>query len=127
MDRGKTFPGADPEQPLDPINMSKIRVAGIGGLGLVAMAAVVALTIPRIGFTLLLGLGLGAAWSALLIFRRYRNGGMPSSGQRPGANVVLSIDDPIEQRPDAATDGDRRSTRGYAPARGGGSVALNTR
>lgn len=127
MDSGKPSPGADPEQSVDAINMSKIRVAGIGGLGLVAMAAVVAWAIPRIGFTLLLGVGLGAAWSALLIYRRYRNGGMPSSGKRPGANVVLSIDDPIAPRRDAAAGDDQRSTRGFAPARGGGSVALGTR
>ena len=127
MDSGKPSPGAEPEPSVDAINVSKIRVAGIGGLGLVAMAAVVAWAIPRSGFTLLLGIGLGAALSAFLIVRRDRKGGLPSSGQRAGANVVLSIDDPIAPRPDAAADDDRRSTRDYAAVRGGGSVALSTR
>lgn len=109
--------------------LSRAGVAGAVGRRAelqLRLAAVVASAIPRIGFTLLLGIGLGAAWSAFLIYRRYRNGGMPSSGQRPGANVVLSIDDPIAPRLDAAADNDRRSSRGYASARGG-SVALSAR
>jgi hypothetical protein len=39
----------------DVINMASIKVAGIGGLGLVAMAAAVALDVPRIGQTLAIG------------------------------------------------------------------------
>ncbi len=44
----------------DVINMARIRVAGVGGLGLVAMATVVAFAVPRIGQTLAAGLVLGA-------------------------------------------------------------------
>ena len=40
----------------DVINVARIRVAGVGGLGLIAMAAVVAWFVPRIGQTLLIGL-----------------------------------------------------------------------
>lgn len=75
------------------INMSRIRVAGIGGLGLVAMAVTVALNVPRIGQTLLAGLMLGAMLAVVLILRRRRRGPMPSSGRHAGANAVLSIDD----------------------------------
>ena len=32
MDSGKPSPGAEPEQSVDAINVSKIRVAGIGGI-----------------------------------------------------------------------------------------------
>jgi hypothetical protein len=70
--------------------MARIRVAGVGGLGLVAIAVVV----PRIGQSLALGLVLGAVFAAVLIARRSRSGAMPSSGQRAGANTMLSIDTP---------------------------------
>lgn len=76
------------------INISRIRVAGIGGLGLVAMAIVVALNVPRIGQSLAAGLVLGTLFGAILILRRRRAGPVASSGRRPGANTVLSIDDP---------------------------------
>jgi len=75
----------------DLINMAHIRVAGVGGLGLVAMAVVVALFVPRIGQTLAVGFVLGAIFAAVLILRR-RRGPMPSSGRRAGANATLSID-----------------------------------
>ena len=55
--------------------------AGIGGLGLVAMALAVALDVPRIGQTVALGLVLGAVFAAILIGRRRRRGPLPSSGQ----------------------------------------------
>lgn len=83
-------------QPLstDVINMSSIKVAGIGGLGLVAMAAVVALGVPQIRRSIAIALVLGAALALILIIRRRAKGPMPSSGQRPGANTTLSIDEP---------------------------------
>ena len=78
----------------DVINMAHIRVAGIGGLGLIAMAAVVAWFVPRIGQTLLIGLVLGVVFAGVMILRRRRSGPMPSSGRRSGANAILSIDQP---------------------------------
>ena len=39
----------EPESHFGAINISKIRVDGIGGLGLVAMAGVVAVFLPAIG------------------------------------------------------------------------------
>lgn len=103
-------PDAFQDRPLstDVINMAHIRVAGVGGLGLVAMAAWVAFNVPRIGQVLAIGLVTGAALAAILIYRRRARGPMPSSGARPGANTVLSIDAPA----DADTD----------PARPGGDV-----
>jgi len=76
----------------DVINISAIRVAGVGGLGLAATALGVALGVPRIGQTLALSAALGAVFAAILILRRRRIGPMPSSGQRPGANTTLAID-----------------------------------
>jgi len=76
----------------DAINIARIRVAGVGGLGLLAMATVVAWFVPRIGQTLLLGVTLGVFLAAILIIRRHRVGPLPSSGRRPGANTMLSIE-----------------------------------
>jgi hypothetical protein len=77
------------------INMASIKVAGVGGLGLVAMAVAVALDVPEIGQSIGIGLGLGTIAAVFMIVRARRNGPMPSSGQRPGANTTLSIDDPF--------------------------------
>ncbi len=77
----------------DVINISRIRAAGIGGLGLFAMALVVAWFVPRIGLTLGAGVLFGALLGVVMILRR-RTGPLPSSGGSAGANVVLSIDHP---------------------------------
>lgn len=96
--RGQTAASDDAftREPLSTnvINMARIRVAGIGGLGLVAMAVAVALNVPRIGETLSVGLLLGVLLAALLILWRRRQGPMPSSGRSAGANAMLSIDNP---------------------------------
>jgi hypothetical protein len=93
----------------DVINAARIRVAGIGGLGLLAMAATVAWQLPRIGQTVAVGAILGLVLAAALIARRRSSGAMPSSGQRPGANTVLAIDQPdtLEQ-PERDVDHDAR-------------------
>jgi hypothetical protein len=78
------------------INMASIKVAGVGGLGLVAMALAVALDVPQIGQSIGIGFGLGAVAAVIMIVRARRTGGMPSSGRRMGANTTLSIDEPVE-------------------------------
>lgn len=95
--RTDRFSDESAERPLssDVINAARIRVAGVGGLGLVAMAFVVAWFVPRIGQTLIVGMVLGAALAMVLIAHRRRIGPMPSSGRRPGANTTLSIDGPL--------------------------------
>jgi hypothetical protein len=57
-------------QPEGILNVSRIRVAGIGGLGLVVVAAAMALTIPRIGVSL--GLGLVGGFLIALALIPYR-------------------------------------------------------
>lgn len=90
----------------DVINIASIRVAGIGGLGLVAMALALAWSIPRIGQSLALGAVLGVGLAAVLILWRRRLGPMPTSGGRSGANTTLSIDEPVSpEKPDAAESG----------------------
>jgi hypothetical protein len=81
------------ERSTDVINAARIRVAGIGGLGLLAMALVVAINVPRIGLTLAAGALAGVALAAVLIVLRRKAGPRPTSGGRPGANTVLAIDD----------------------------------
>jgi hypothetical protein len=71
----------------DVINFSRIRVSGIGGLGLVALALVIALEFERVGQTVALGaIGGGLAALGVILFRR-RRGPLGSSGAAPGAGA----------------------------------------
>jgi len=79
---------------IDVMNYARFRAAGVGGLGLIAMALAVAWVVPRIGQTLAVGLVLGVGVAAIMILARRRSGALPSSGRRPGANTTLSIDAP---------------------------------
>ena len=104
----------------DIINMAHIKVAGVGGLGLVAMAAAVAVDVPRVGQTVLLGLILGAALATGMIVGRRHTGSMPSSGRRMGANTTLSIDvagEPLHREPNGrGTGGDVRLSQPPLPS-----------
>jgi hypothetical protein len=106
------------DRSTDVINAARIRVAGIGGLGLLAMALVVAFNVPRIGLTLGVGAIAGIAFAAALILFRRKNGPLPTSGGKPGANTVLSIDDPRPSEIEPATT-DGRDLR-LAPSSVGG-------
>ena len=74
------------------INMARIRVNGIGGLGMVAMATTVALFVPRIRTTIIIALVLGIALAVLMIAQRRRRGPLDSTSHHPGAHSVLPID-----------------------------------
>ena len=82
----------------DVINIARIRVDGIGGLGLVAMALTVAWFVLRIRQHIAIGVGLGVVFAVVLILVRRRSGPMPSSGATPGANTLLSLDEPRTAR-----------------------------
>jgi hypothetical protein len=102
VDRG------DRPRSTDAINIASIRVAGIGGLGLVAMALIVAVFIPRIGVSLAIASGLGAVLGVGLILWRRPTGSMPSSGRRRGASAMLPIDSPETPSPDGRDGQEKR-------------------
>jgi hypothetical protein len=55
----------------DPINIARIRVAGVGGLGLVAMAGIVAWNVPQIWLATILAAAGGVMIAvALIAWRR---------------------------------------------------------
>lgn len=97
----------------DVINMANIKVAGIGGLGLVALCAIIALTIPSIGISVATGLVTGSLLALVWIYRRRQAGPLPSSGQGSGANTVLAID-----------EGTRSAHAPDAPARDGRPISF---
>ena len=114
----------------DVINMAHIKVAGVGGLGLVFVALAVGLDIPEIGQAQAIALAFGIVFAVGLILWRRRRGPMPSSGGQMGANTMLSIDAP-EPRDDARTPpsvssqiGDRPRTVNRAAAPRGLVAAL---
>lgn len=88
-------PAVSPDRRLAPpsvslINMAAIRVEGPGGLGLVAMAAAVAIAEPHIRVAMTLALLLGIPVGAILIAWR-RHGPLPSSHHR-GAHAMLPLE-----------------------------------
>jgi hypothetical protein len=97
-DSADVFAGAS---PTDIINMAHIKVAGVGGLGLVVVALATALDIPQIGQSMGLGLALAIPFALALILWRRRSGPMPSSGGQSGANTMLAID-AVDARKDEA-------------------------
>ena len=110
-------PFASERPSTDIINMARIRVAGIGGLGLVAMALVVAFNIPRIRQSVMLGVVLGALFGVILILWRKHAGVMPSSGRRAGANTTLSIEVPSgpDDKEQTSSDVQRRDAVAVRP------------
>lgn len=90
------------ERPVDPpnsgvINIARIRIDGVGGLGIVAMAGAVAIAEPRIRAAMTLALVLSVPLALALIVRTRRTGPFPS-GNEPGAHAMLPLD-PAEVRP----------------------------
>jgi hypothetical protein len=87
-------------QPPSPtlINMAHIRVEGLGGLGMVATAAVVAIFVPRIRVTVAIALLLGVGLATVLIARRRRDGPLPSSSHHSGAHTMFIDDEPREPK-----------------------------
>jgi hypothetical protein len=68
------------------INMAHIQIDGVGGLGMVAMALSVAISVPWIRLSVSLGLLLGIVVAAALIAWRRRLGPLESSSRHAGAH-----------------------------------------
>ena len=81
------------------INMSSIKVEGLGGLGMVAAVIAVAIADPRIRLAILAAMILGGALAVLLIARRRREADRSESG--PGGDSLLHI---VEGHPPARKD-----------------------
>lgn len=84
----QTFPGE--QLSTDVINAAHIRVAGFGGLGLVAMSAVIAIAIPPIRMAMIVAIVGGAIAALVVVLYRRRNGPIESSSHGlPGARTML--------------------------------------
>ena len=85
---GGPVPARHQLRAADPglINMARIKIDGVGGLGMVAMSLVVAISVPFIRASIALALVLGALVAAVLISRRYRSGPLTSSSRHAGAH-----------------------------------------
>jgi len=104
--------------PMDTINMSSIKVAGIGGLGLVAVAVVTAIFIPTIRVSLTIGAVAGVVFAVVLILWRRKRGPLPTSGQHPGAHELLDFEpgEPSVSGPRGEDRAVRQSDLREAPA-----------
>jgi uncharacterized SAM-binding protein YcdF (DUF218 family) len=96
------------------INMAHIRVAGGGGLGMVAMAITVAIFVPRIRFSMAVAMLLGGVLATALIAYRRRQGPLGSS-TTPGAHSMFPLETPPPGAPTARAAAPRG--RGHELAR----------
>lgn len=80
-------------QPISPdaINMAHIPVAGVGGLGMMAAAVIIALNLPEIGFAMLIALMLGVITAGGLIVHRSRSNGAGGGGDNEMPPRVLAL------------------------------------
>jgi hypothetical protein len=87
--RYSSDPFASEVQSTDVINFARLRVAGLGGLGLVVVCLGIAIALPRIGQTMALAAIGGALVAFGVIRRRRERGPLDSSHAQPGARSVL--------------------------------------
>ena len=88
-------------EPMSPdlINMAHIRVAGVGGLGMVGAVVVTAVALPQIGVAMAAAVGLGAALAAGLITYRFRTAARNGTGDGPPPSVLALEDRAVRVEP----------------------------
>ncbi len=86
------------------INMARIPVEGVGGLGMLGAVVVVAITDSRIGLATMIALLLGGGLALALVAMRRRDGSMPSAGGGPEDRSLLHIAGEPRRRPGGRRD-----------------------
>jgi hypothetical protein len=86
------------------INMAHIKVEGVGGLGMVAAVAAVAIADSRIGLATILALVSGGGLALVLILTRRHSGALPSGGEGPDDRSMLHLENPPLPRSGEAAD-----------------------
>lgn len=78
------------------LNISAIRVAGVGGLGLLALVVIMAVALPPARWLLAAGLGGGTLAAAALILSRRRRGVSGPRGDQPISlfDSASAVDEP---------------------------------
>lgn len=73
---GASAPRHDPfdHSNTDVINFARLRIAGVGGLGVIVVAAAMAMTFPRIGWSVVLSAVAGVALATVWIVSRRQHG-----------------------------------------------------
>ena len=77
------------------INISRIPVAGVGGLGLLAMAVLVSALVPAAGWLMASGVAGGCLLGTVLVLARRRADNREPGGRAPS---VLFLASPAERR-----------------------------
>lgn len=93
-----------PLEPMSPdlINMAHIRVAGIGGLGMIGAVVVTAIALPEVAVSLAAGVGVGAALAVCLIVYRTRASAARPNGPDGRLPTMFALDEhaaPVPPRP----------------------------
>jgi hypothetical protein len=91
-------------EPTSPslINMSSIKIEGLGGLGMVAAVIAVAIADPRIRLAIIIAAVLGGGLALFLIRARRSSGGL-HSGDDPDGDSLLHLE---SHRPTGETTGE---------------------
>jgi hypothetical protein len=92
----------------DTVNFAHVRVAGVGGLGLVLVAAAVTFDFPLATVVVLSGLVGGLVAAGVAIVLRRKQGPLPSSTEGPGARAVLFAEPRPQADVSTSADPDRQ-------------------
>jgi hypothetical protein len=94
----------------DTINVARVRVAGVGGLGMLLVALAVAFDFALVGAVLAAGLVGGFVAALAIILWRKRSGPLASSSSSPGARGAL-FQETADATPAPSPDADDRQPR----------------